>query len=366
MTLAGSMTIPCRGAAWFTLSCEGCAPTRQGLSAKPRRNPEFANAKAALNPRRSAGSANPATPTPFLDTPRTRSYRAKKMSTLPQTQQFERNPRPAPKNPGAPISSSTSQPPALRPYYDTLFAVHGPQHWWPGRTPFEIIVGAILVQNTSWTNVATAIENLRREKLLTPRAIESISTPRLARLIRSSGYFRQKTKKLKTFVSFLRRDYQGSMAKMFRSPTAVLRQQLLDVHGIGPETADSILLYAGNHPVFVVDAYTLRILERHSLASVKLGYEDVRQLFEQSLPRDPALYNEFHALIVHTGKHFCRPREPRCGECPLNSLLPVPRSAQPVVSVPERAPEYLLGSVTQPLPVAERSSGLSPERTAAT
>jgi endonuclease-3 related protein len=288
------------------------------------------------------------------------------MSTLPQTQQFERNPRPAPKNPSEPIPSPTSRPPALRPYYDALFTAHGPQHWWPGRTPFEIIVGAILVQNTSWTNVATAIENLRREKLLTPRAIESISTPRLARLIRSSGYFRQKTKKLKAFVSFLRREYQRSLAKMFRAATDVLRQQLLAVHGIGPETADSILLYAGNHPVFVVDAYTRRILERHNLASPKLGYEDVRQLFEQTLPPDPALYNEFHALIVHTGKHFCRPREPRCGECPLNFLLPVTRSAPSLVSVPEPAPEHLLDSVTEPLPVAERSSGLSPERTAAT
>jgi endonuclease-3 related protein len=288
------------------------------------------------------------------------------MSTLPQTQQFERNPRPAPKNPGTPISSATSQPPVLRPYYEALFAAHGPQHWWPGRTPFEIIVGAILVQNTSWTNVATAIENLRCEKLLTPRAIESVSTPRLARLIRSSGYFRQKTKKLKSFASFLHREYQGSLTKMFRTPTTALRQQLLAVHGIGPETADSILLYAGNHPVFVVDAYTRRILERHGLASAKLGYEDVRQLFERSLPADPALYNEFHALIVHTGKHFCRPREPRCGECPLNFLLPVTRSAPSLVSVLQRAPEHVLGSVMEPLPVAERSSGLSPERTAAT
>jgi endonuclease-3 related protein len=187
---------------------------------------------------------------------------------------------------------------------------------------------AILVQNTSWSNVASAIENLRREKLLTPRAIETVSTPRLARLIRSSGYFRQKTKKLKSFVRFLRREYQGSLPKMFRGPTSDLRRQLLGVHGIGPETADSILLYAARHPVFVVDAYTRRILERHGLASAKLSYEDVRQLFEQSLSPGVALYNEFHALIVHTGKHFCRPREPRCGECPLKALLPATPPAQ--------------------------------------
>ena len=259
----------------------------------------------------------------FLDLPQTPSYRAKKMSTPLQSPQFEPHPRTTPGSLLVAISSSmTAQPPALRSYYDALFAAHGPQHWWPGRTPFEVIVGAILVQNTSWTNVATVIKNLRRERLLTPRAIENVSTPRLARLIRSSGYFRQKTKKLKAFVRFLRREYQGSLAKMFRAPTRVLRHQLLDVHGIGPETADSILLYAGNHPVFVVDTYTRRILEGHGMANTKLHYEDVRQLFEQSLPPDAALYNEFHALIVHTGKHFCRPREPRCGECPLKSLLP--------------------------------------------
>jgi endonuclease-3 related protein len=209
-----------------------------------------------------------------------------------------------------------------RTYYDVLFAAHGPQHWWPGRTPFEVIVGAILVQNTSWINVAPAIEHLRRAKLLTPRAIEKISTPRLQRLIRSSGYFRQKTKTLKAFVRFLRRDYQGSLSKMFRAPTQMLRDQLLAVRGIGPETADSILLYAAKHPVFVVDAYIRRILERHLHPHARLRYEDVRQLFERTLPPDVALYNEFHALIVHTGKHFCRPRNPRCGECPLKPLLP--------------------------------------------
>jgi endonuclease III related protein len=221
-------------------------------------------------------------------------------------------------------ANSVPEIPPLNPraYFDALFAAHGPQHWWPGRTPFEIIVGAILVQNTSWTNVATAIEHLRRAKLLTPRALEKISTPRLQRLIRSSGYFRQKTKKLKAFVRFLRREYQGSLSRMFRAPTQTLRSQLLAIHGIGPETADSILLYAAKHPVFVVDAYTRRILERHGHSHARLGYEDVRQLFEHNLAPDVALYNEFHALIVHTGKHFCRPRDPRCGGCPLKPLLP--------------------------------------------
>ena len=211
---------------------------------------------------------------------------------------------------------------ALRTYYDTLFAAHGPQHWWPGRTAFEIIVGAILTQNTSWSNVETAIRNLRREKLLTPRAIEGVSLARLARLIRSSGYFRQKARKLKCFVGFLRSEYGGSIARMFRTSTAVLREKLLSVHGIGPETADSILLYAGMHPVFVVDAYTRRLLERHQLAIPTQGYKEIRQLFERSLPGDAALYNEFHALIVRTGKEYCRTRNPRCSECPLHSFLP--------------------------------------------
>ncbi len=230
-----------------------------------------------------------------------------------------------------------------RAYYDALFAAHGPQHWWPGRTPFEIIVGAILVQNTSWTNVATAIEHLRRARLLTPRSIEKISTSRLQRLIRSSGYFRQKTKKLKAFVRFLRSEYQGSLSKMFRAPTQTLRDQLLAIHGIGPETADSILLYAAKHPVFVVDAYIRRILERHGHAHPRLGYESVRQLFERSLAPDVALYNEFHALIVHTGKHFCRPRDPRCGECPLKPLLSamfpatLPEQTVRTVDIPSQA-----------------------------
>ena len=218
--------------------------------------------------------------------------------------------------------SAISPQPVLREYFEALFAAHGSQDWWPGRTTFEVIVGAILTQNTSWTNVEAAIANLRREKLLTPRAIESVSEARLRRLIRPSGYFRQKTKTLKAFVAFLRREYRGSLAKMFRTPTGTLREQLLEVRGIGPETADSILLYAGGHPVFVVDAYARRMLERHGLTDGKPIYEDIRALFEHSLPPDATLYNEFHALIVHTGKHFCRKREPRCEGCALKTFLP--------------------------------------------
>jgi endonuclease III related protein len=221
---------------------------------------------------------------------------------------------------------------SLHAYYDALFAAYGPQGWWPGRTRFEVIAGAILVQNTSWANAALAIGALRREKLLTPATIEDVAFGRLASLVRSSGYFRQKAKKLKAFVRFLREEYQGSLTRMFRVPTASLREQLLGVKGIGPETADAILLYAGEHPVFVVDAYARRLLERHGLTKAGAGYEELRRLFENALPRHPALYNEFHALIVHAGKNYCRARNPRCGECALHALLP-DRGAERIVNI---------------------------------
>jgi endonuclease-3 related protein len=218
----------------------------------------------------------------------------------------------------------------LREYFDVLLRAHGPQNWWPARSSFEVIVGAILTQNTSWTNVERAIVALHREKLLSPRHLEEVSESTLAELIHSSGYYRQKARKLKAFVAFLRTNYGRSLPKMFRVPTEVLREQLLEVHGIGPETADSILLYAGEHPVFVVDAYTRRILQRHGLAQQRDTYEEIRELFERSLPADPQLFNEYHALIVHAGKHFCRTKQPRCSECPLHGFLPaaiVPASA---------------------------------------
>ncbi|HET7106586.1 MAG TPA: hypothetical protein VFI38_07240 [Candidatus Acidoferrum sp.] len=229
----------------------------------------------------------------------------------------------------SPVRRSFSGGGPLATFFDALFRAHGEQHWWPGRSPFEIIVGAILVQNTTWLNAASAIANLRQVRLLTPAAIGKIPQPKLARLIRSSGYFRQKARKLKAFVMFLRNEHRGSLAAMFRTPTATLRAQLLAVHGIGPETADSILLYAGHHPVFVVDAYTRRILHRHGLATGKEPYEALRALFENSLPADPQLFNEFHALIVLTGKNHCRARAPLCSQCPLGSLLPsLPEGAQ--------------------------------------
>jgi endonuclease-3 related protein len=212
--------------------------------------------------------------------------------------------------------------PALRDYFDVLFRANGAQNWWPARSRFEVIVGAILTQNTSWTNVQHAIAALRRKKLLSAPAMEEISESELAELIRTSGYYRQKARKLKAFVRFLRTNYQGSLQRMFRVSTESLRTELLSVHGIGPETADSILLYAGARPVFVVDAYTRRMLQRHGLADQRHSYEEIRRSFEESLPADARLFNEYHALIVHTGKHFCRTKNPRCSECPLHSFLP--------------------------------------------
>ncbi len=208
-------------------------------------------------------------------------------------------------------------------YFETLSGALGPMHWWPARTRFEVIVGAILTQNTAWSNVERALINLRRERLLTPLAMERVSSTRLAQLVRPSGCYRQKTRKLKEFVKFLRREYGGSLRRMFRTPTLTLREQLLAVHGIGPETADSILLYAGGHAIFVVDAYTHRILERHGLHAGKPDYRRIQALVEFSLPREPRAYNEFHALLVKVGKRWCRTKNPRCEECPLRAHLPV-------------------------------------------
>src|SRR5208283_5350125 len=211
--------------------------------------------------------------------------------------------------------------PILEEYFNLLLRVCGPQKWWPARTRFEIIVGAILTQNTSWRNVEGAILALRRKALLRPAAIAKTRVEDLRPLVRSSGYFRQKARKLKDFVAFLEAFYAGSLTKMFRTPTEKLRGELLAVHGIGPETADSILLYAGKRPVFVVDAYTRRILQRHQITHGEKTYEEIRGLFERSLPPDTTMFNEFHALIVHIGKNFCRPKAPKCSACPLACFL---------------------------------------------
>src|SRR6266542_7112169 len=170
--------------------------------------------------------------------------------------------------------------------YSTLARAWGQQHWWPARSRFEVIVGAYLIQNTNWTNVERALRQLRAARMLNVGGIRNISRRKLERLIRSSGYFRQKAQRLKTFVGFLDQDYGGSLTRMFARPTAELREQLLALNGVGPETADSILLYAGQHPVFVVDAYTRRISERHGLLHANANYEEFRALFERGLSAD--------------------------------------------------------------------------------
>ena len=205
--------------------------------------------------------------------------------------------------------------------YRRLYGSFGPQHWWPGDTPFEIAVGAILTQNTSWSNASLAVQELKRRGLLTPAKLEDIPQRRLAGIIRSSGYFNQKAKGLKVFVRYLAEHYSGRMDRMRKVPLRRLRRELLEMWGIGPETADSILLYALRKPVFVVDAYTRRILARHLLIPWDSSYEQIQRLFHGALEGrgKRVKYNEYHALIVQTGKEFCRPH-PLCSSCPLNSV----------------------------------------------
>lgn len=213
--------------------------------------------------------------------------------------------------------------------YALLFARFGPQHWWPGDTPFEVIIGAILTQNTNWSNVEKAIVNLKNQRLLTPAKLHAIDTKKLASLIRPAGYFNIKAGRLKNFLNWFFENYSCKLKNLEGVPTPDLRQQLLSVKGVGPETADSILLYALNRPVFVVDAYTARICSRHYLIEedadpsvVSSGpnrYHHIQQLFESNLPSDVQLFNEYHALLVRLGKEFCRPA-PKCESCPLNHL----------------------------------------------
>jgi len=208
----------------------------------------------------------------------------------------------------------------LKEMYKRMYEALGPQGWWPGETPFEVCVGAILTQNTNWQNVERAINNLKKKGLLSPQALYELPEDVLAELIRPAGYFRVKARRLKNFIRFLVENFEGDLARLFALPLEEARQALLTVSGIGPETADSILLYAGEKPTFVIDAYTRRILIRHGLATEEMGYEDLREMFMRHLPEDSALYNEYHALLVAVGKNFCRPQNPRCEECPLKDI----------------------------------------------
>jgi len=203
--------------------------------------------------------------------------------------------------------------------YGRLYRTYGPRHWWPGETPFEVMVGAILTQNTSWRNVEKAIQNLKARKVLHARGIHQLRKNQLASLIRSSGYFRIKADRLKAFVNFLFENYRGNLGKIREERLNILRQRLLGVKGIGPETADSILLYGLKKPIFVVDAYTKRILSRHGILSERASYEEVQRLFMDHLPQDERLFNEYHALLVHLGKTLCK-KTPRCDLCPIKGI----------------------------------------------
>jgi endonuclease-3 related protein len=207
----------------------------------------------------------------------------------------------------------------LKLIYQKLYSCFGPQHWWPAQTPFEVMAGAILTQNTNWSNVEKALNNLKQNKVLTAQKLNSLSRIKLAKLIKSTGYYNIKAERLKKFLNFFFKIYRGSLQKMSRVKTGVLRQQLLSVNGIGPETADSILLYAIKKPVFVIDAYTKRIMARHRLIPEDSTYDYVQNLFMQNMKKDVKLFNEYHALLVRLGKEFCLKNKPRCEICPLKS-----------------------------------------------
>jgi len=206
--------------------------------------------------------------------------------------------------------------------YDRLLTTFGPQNWWPGESPFEIMVGAVLVQNTAWRNVERAIENLREANLMNPPALYAVPPAELAELIRPAGYYQVKTKRLRNLLKFVVEEFDGSLDAMFANNLSTLRERLLLIHGIGPETADAILLYAGGQPTFVVDTYAHRVLARHGWIGYDASYHEIKDLFESTLPQDAQLYNEYHALLVRVGKEYCKKSAPKCAECPLLELLP--------------------------------------------
>ena len=207
----------------------------------------------------------------------------------------------------------------LKKIYKILQDSLGRQHWWPGESAFEVMVGAILTQNTNWSNVESSIANLKAANVLAPKKLFSLSPAALAELIRPSGYYNIKAKRLRSFLKYLIERYDGSIEKMEKVDVATLREEILSVSGIGKETADSILLYALGKPVFVIDTYTKRILVRHNIVDEDADYDAMQELFTSALADDVKLFNEYHALIVNVGKHWCRTK-PKCEECPLGRL----------------------------------------------
>ena len=209
----------------------------------------------------------------------------------------------------------------LHEIYHRLDVYFGPLNWWPAESPFEVIVGAVLTQNTNWTNVQKSLNSLKRANLLSYDALLHMPEGQLAELIRSSGYYNLKSRRLKNLLEMVQAEYGGDLSLFFSEDPYSARETLLRVKGIGPETADSILLYAGGHPIFVVDTYTHRILSRHGLIPESCDYQFIQDLFMDNLDHDAALFNQYHALLVRTAKRFCKKREPLCDKCPLGPLL---------------------------------------------
>lgn len=218
--------------------------------------------------------------------------------------------------------------PSLHDIYDRLLGTYGPQHWWPGDSPLEVMIGAVLVQNTAWKNVEKAIDRLRDADLLDSQALGRLPTDELAEYIRPAGYYRVKARRLHNLLKLVVDRYAGSLERMFDQDLETLREELLQTNGIGPETADSILLYAARKPTFVVDTYTHRIFARHGWIDFGAGYCEIKEHFESGLDRDPALFNEYHALLVRVGHLHCR-KTPKCDGCPLAEWLPDGRPLEP-------------------------------------
>jgi endonuclease-3 related protein len=209
----------------------------------------------------------------------------------------------------------------IRAFHDAMLTAYGPQHWWPADTPFEVVIGAILTQNTNWKNVERAIANLKREGLLSPESLARVPTEQLAEVIRPAGYYRIKAKRLKNFITMLVRDFGGDLAALFALRTSSLREAGVAAPAIGPVPPDSIVLYAAAKPVFVIDTYTARILYRHGVIDLGATYEDMQALMQDNLAEDVAMFQEYHALLVEVGKRQCKKAAPNCAGCPLAPLL---------------------------------------------
>lgn len=217
----------------------------------------------------------------------------------------------------------------LRQAYRVMHRARGHLQWWPADSPFEICVGAILTQNTSWKNVELAIVNLKADSVLSPKNIHALTHDQLAQLIRPAGYFNIKAKRLHNFVDTVVEHHGASLKRFFKGDTTTVRDRLLAINGVGPETADSMLLYAGGHSSFVIDAYTKRIFERHGWCKTNTDYDELQLLCTESLSQKRGAakldyWQDFHAQLVGVGNHYCKPRNPLCTECPLQTLLPVP------------------------------------------